>query len=517
MVLSIVPLLLFDLSNAVQLSKVSPVSPTHSCLLSPLPRWSFNKSVGFNPLLWKRLEEEVLQCRTDERNVTSEMLRILQTKSKLNRADLTNHLLGLLEDKYDTKKWIVVVINETVASDDQMQHIESTGFHTAANNGLFALAISVADPADSPELYKLKSRTFDNFFKFPFNKDPSTVSESPRWDLNDIFYYTNRYLTPLRAATDVETLVVRTPCTLLEKNVHLMQFVTIKSSTELGKVYLTNNGVCANYLVMAVIKTSTDDDNQQMEHSKCYTSDSQGNLLRNEVVQNYLTVKDDSILKSYVVMKDKKDSKAQRWRFVNLTVRSDSGKCLTAENGGIGSDVLAQDCVTPLSEKQKWTRHGLQIVNGFNNCLKEERGKVIQDDCKYIPPYLWYDWDVDCEDAVVLTSPVANNYLPLRNEFSRRYLSLNKGGWVTQQPWGDQSDQYWQFINGRFLNKKNGKCLTNNSNYFFIDDCAESGNQWNYRKNQITDGAKCLTIPEDGTSPIIVQSQCKDHPAHYWR
>ena len=39
--------------------------------------------------------------------------------------------------------------------------LKSAGFHTAGANGLFALAISVATPENSPYLYRLKSRTFD--------------------------------------------------------------------------------------------------------------------------------------------------------------------------------------------------------------------------------------------------------------------------------------------------------------------------------------------------------------------
>ena len=61
--------------------------------------------------------------------------------------------------------------------------------------------------------------------------------------------------------------------------------------------------------------------------------------------------------------------------------------------------------------------------------------------------------------------------------------------------------------------------MAHNSNYFLLDDCAESGNEMNYHKKQIADisGAKCLSIPDDGTSTKIEHSQCKDDPVHHWR
>ena len=461
----------------------------------------------------------MLRCRADERNVTSEMLRTLQTnKLNINRADLTNHLLGLLEDKYDTKKWIVVVLNEIV-KDDRIEHLKSAGFHTAAANGLFALAISVATPEDSPELYRLKSRTFDNYFKFPFANKRDSVFE--------ISQYLSRYLTPLRTS-DVETLVVRTPCASSELEM-MQSFVTVKSSAGLGKTYLTNDGTCVSYLAIVAIPSSNSNINSECRYQDTSNvpSTNLGGLLRNEVTQSYLTLKDDSS-KSYVILEERRmghESNAQRWRFVNFTLRSDIGKCLTVVKGE-KSHVRAEYCSTPLDETQKWMRHGLQIVNGFNKCLSlnHEKG-IVQSQCDYRPSYLWYDWDVDCEDAGMSTYlPMANDnsYRPLRNEFSRRYLSLNEGGWVTHQPWSNQSDQYWRFIDGQLLNKKNGKCLmAHNSNYFRLDDCAESGNdhQWNYHNKQIADisGAKCLSIPDDGTSTKIEHSQCKDDPVHHWR
>ena len=61
--------------------------------------------------------------------------------------------------------------------------------------------------------------------------------------------------------------------------------------------------------------------------------------------------------------------------------------------------------------------------------------------------------------------------------------------------------------------------MAHNSNYFLLDDCAESGNEMNYHKKQIADisEAKCSSIPGDGTSTKIVDSQCNDqHPVHHW-
>ena len=212
-------------------------------------------------------------------------------------------------------------------------------------------------------------------------------------------------------------------------------FVTVKTSAGLGKIYLTNDGSCVSFLAIVAISFANSKiiSECRYQDTSNVPSASQGGLLRNEMTQSYLTVKDDSSIKSYVILEGRQmenESKAQRWRFVNWTLRSDTGKCLTVVKGE-KSHVRAEYCSTPLDETQKWTRNGLQIVNEFNKCLslKHEKG-TVQSQCDYRPSYLWYDWDVDCEDAGMSTYlPMANDnsYRPLRNEFSRRYLSLNGG------------------------------------------------------------------------------------------
>ena len=50
---------------------------------------------------------------------------------------------------------------------------------------------------------------------------------------------------------------------------------------------------------------------------------------------------------------------------------------------------------------QIWIRNGLQIFNGFGYCLTSQRWKndyVVQHNCDSTSSFIWYDWDVECEE-----------------------------------------------------------------------------------------------------------------------
>jgi hypothetical protein len=51
-----------------------------------------------------------IECQLDEKNVAHQIGDILKTKSSRNQKELAKSLLQFLEDKYDTKKWIVVLL-----------------------------------------------------------------------------------------------------------------------------------------------------------------------------------------------------------------------------------------------------------------------------------------------------------------------------------------------------------------------------------------------------------------------
>lgn len=161
------------------------------------------------------------------------------------------------------------------------------------------------------------------------------------------------------------------------------------------------------------------------------------NLFRNEYGQAYLTVQDDSNQSgSKRIIVDKwRNSTGQRWRFVrsSMRLRNDNDKCLMAHSRET-PELYQHDCYIGYSPGQTWVRHGLHIVNGFFLCLTLQDSikdsnitYAIQARCDSTPPFLWYTWAVDCEDIIVGNHHLMNKTnLYLRNEFSRRFLSVDK-------------------------------------------------------------------------------------------
>ncbi|XP_046458088.1 uncharacterized protein LOC124204897 isoform X1 [Daphnia pulex] len=60
--------------------------------------------------LTKRLDDMVIDCQADEKNVSQEMRKIMKSQTSRGIKSIADSLLNFLEDKYDTKKWIVVVL-----------------------------------------------------------------------------------------------------------------------------------------------------------------------------------------------------------------------------------------------------------------------------------------------------------------------------------------------------------------------------------------------------------------------
>jgi hypothetical protein len=121
-------------------------------------------------------------------------------------------------------------------------------------------------------------------------------------------------------------------------------------------------------------------------------------------------------------------------------------------------------------------RTGLQIVTYNINPLKarlyndlclafvgskdDDVMYAVLDKCDFTPPFLWYDWDLDCEDAAHKNhTDASNGSRSLRNEFSRRYLSVNESEDYWHHKLGsNHSGQNRKFVHGQLRNNF-GKCL----------------------------------------------------------
>ena len=253
----------------------------------------------------------------------------------------------------------------------------------------------------------------------------------------------------------------------------------------------------------------------------------QTGLLRNEYGQAYLSVQGDSNQEATSIILESKwrNTTGQRWRFIDNQLRNDFGKCLTAWTEQ--SWYLYQyDCHSDWAG-QTWYRHGFQIVNGFNMCLSYEGKKdgrsmyVVQDLCDSTPPFLWYDWDTSCEDAVIIPSSTTGSR-PLRNEFSREYLSVYENeDYVSHKPWSNQPGQKWKFVDGQLRNDHN-KCLMVGKGWYVLQVDCSSGSvkakTWtlNEKRQLISDGGYCLTVDGDNKGYVRIDSYCKDDPKYRW-
>jgi hypothetical protein len=476
------------------------------------------------------------------------MRRVIESKSASNRKEVAETLFDFLVDKYDTRKWIVVILPQT-GSKNQIYSAQSGGFHTASANGTFAAAISLEQTL-SPEMstqidahlknFEFPMETFSNMNRFPIKLG---YSLRPKKEAHDVHKHLIRHLAPLRTNSQliIESLVVETPCTpSMEK---IKDFVSIVASNSTENMQFTNNGTCINHMVLVVpalrptliitnaLTSAAISDSPSSERldwqcnlNETDSDDNRSNLLRNEFGQAFLSVQGDSSLEaaSIILESEWKNSTGQRWRFVDNQLKNDFGKCLTAWK--MQSWYLYQyDCHSDWAG-QKWYRHGFQIVNGFNMCLSYEGKKdgklmyVVQDLCDSTPPFLWYDWDSVCWEAIITLSAAANESRALRNEFSKSYLSGYKDeSWAKHEPWSNQPGQNWEFVNGQLRNG-NGKCLTGKGWYVNQVDCMDtaSAKTWTYNeKRQIaSDDGYCLGV--GNTDGFIVYNYCKDDPEYRW-
>ena len=115
-----------------------------------------------------RLNDMVFHCRMDERMIPDEMLHFIETISVSSRNETAYAILHFLEDKYDTKKWLVITISESDVKSGSIHTARSGGFHTASANGMFTLAISNgAHTLDELISLSTLQRSFLHEFKIP--------------------------------------------------------------------------------------------------------------------------------------------------------------------------------------------------------------------------------------------------------------------------------------------------------------------------------------------------------------
>ena len=250
-------------------------------------------------------------------------------------------------------------------------------------------------------------------------------------------------------------------------------------------------------------------------HSKC----DGGVVLRNEFSQGYLSVMDDSNGANVIVARQFNNSSGQRWHFVDNQLRNDYGKCLTRSSS---TNIYQYDC-HPDWVGQKLKRVGLQIVwmddsdcLSFDDSLKEWQYVVSNEEyipCRLTSPFIWYNWDSDCDDAVVIR-PTENGSRPLRNEFSRLFLTADVE-YAIQLPWTNQPRQHWRFVEGHLKND-DGRCLVARGKYVGSEDCSAKANKWvlNEKRQILNDEGCCLSVGnnEDNISCI----NCINAPQYRW-
>jgi hypothetical protein len=508
--------------------------------------------------LKNRLDDMAIECQLDEKNVAHQIGDILKTKSSRNQKELAKSLLQFLEDKYDTKKWIVVLLPDvkTTAGNSHLEflsvnkvHFTQSGkFHTVSVQGTFVAAISIHPSA--VDLIQFVDTYFEKFH-IPIHTSAqygmTTLMQRAqgyrqRWDKRLLLIHENLhlFLTPVRKRAIIETLVIETPCTSSAEEFEEMVTIVGSNGTEwrwkndefddYGK-----SGWCIDPLVIVVPVNSSSVDELD---DNCENQEVDG-LLRNEFGQAYLSVQGDSNQDGAYIILDRqwRNTSGQRWRFVNNQLMNDFGRCLTVSS--MSSFLFQTSCNFSSTSynkmRQTWRRTGLQIVTININPLKarlyndlclafmgskdDDTMYTVLDKCDFSPPFLWYDWDSNCEDVDLKDHyDATNGSRPLRNEFSRRYLSVYENeDYLHHRPWSNHPGQTWKFVHGQLRNN-NGKCLTGKGWYALQVECNGIANskRWTYNEKRQIVSAEGFCLSVGHQSGYVIYNYCKDDPEHRW-
>lgn len=505
---------------------------------------AYHSSTGSSKLAATILPHDKLS----KKEIENKMRRTLAdtTARYKDRVGVADALLHFLEDEHNnTRKWIVIVISDGDAK--TVDHFQSGGVYTASAGGLFAAAVSIKRSDENPQVWEMFKDRLGNF-ELPIetiivdNKTHSQNEGAFSLKRKDgayvIHQMLNNYLFPplsTCANVTIESMVITTPCTGTRRRI--FDYTTIVGTSDLKWLPMTEQDECAQMLVVSLpIRAGLvmPFGGPQYYHSH-FSSNKSSNvserigLLRNEYGQVYLSVERNSNKDNTRIGADGRwiDSKSQKWQFVNNTLRNGHGKCLVAKNKT--SQVLyQQSCLAGSFPGQTWIRHGLQIVNGFSLCLalkNKEKSSVsdnyvvIQDLCDTTPPFLWYNWDVDLEDKIIV-HPTGNGSRALRNDFSRRYLSVSLVGKVRHEQWSNQPGQNWQVVNKQLRNGLGINCLTNNSTFLIRQEQCASGEQkakiWTLNANGqiVCAHNKCLSVGDK--NGFVTCVSCNNNSKQYW-
>ena len=465
----------------------------------------------------KRLDDMAIECQADEKNVVKEMRNIIKTQTSRDQKAIADSLLQFLENKYDTKKWIVIVLpnssEDWMAKHGNWSGITSVKWHYVNEKTTSALAISTVNYGS--DLSKLVN-TFLEKFQVPIRTLPNLLFQISKYHVNvkEIHEHLNRFLLPLRAESraDIETLVTKVDPAK----------VNIVASNGTEYTLLSDELNCCHLVMVVPVRPnakssikSTNNDKLKCDY-KLRDSNKIG-LLRNEFSQTYLSVLGDSNQEGLPVILDVawKNSSGQRWRFVDDQLMNDHDKCLTAWTRG-SSFLYQYDC-RPNWIGQTWIRNGLQIVNGFNMCLDYDGGTmaVVQNYCDSTPSFLWDDWETSCEDTIV--PPSVNG--AFRNEFSRRYLSVySNEEYVFDKPWNNSPGKSWTFVDGALKNNF-GKCLAGIGWYVQQVDCDDEkadNKRWIYNKKRQIVSAEGYCLAVGNKKSYVSYSYCRDSSEYRW-
>ncbi len=448
------------------------------------------------------------------------MRQVIETNSDSNRDDVAVALLSFLEDKYDTKKWIVIVesINRRTST--------TIDFFSIVVNNTAAYAICTDG---SPKLSSLVSSYWNNF-TFPLSGNRQTSFR------DKVEPYLMKYLTLLRSSSQIyATLISEEPnCgMLLRQNKESLPVVVSSADFEylqMNGTFLNSRCVDIKVMVVPVSETSTSITSslQPANLNNCFPRKnySESGMLRHDYIQGYLSVEGDSEEEGASITLDLewRNSTGQRWRFVNNQLRNDNGKCLTAWNKH--SWYLYQyDCHSDWTG-QSWYRRGLQIVNANSFCLAFVGTKndsimyVAQDDCDATPPFFWYESDCEGAAAAMIINSTFPKFRHLRNEYSKQFLNGPgvDGKQILRYPWVNRAGQYWQLIDGQLKNA-NELCLVGKGWDVIESGCATvvSDGRWKYneKKQIVSAEGYCLSVT-NSKDYRVYYNYCKDDPEQRW-
>ena len=483
-----------------------------------------------------------------QRGVKDEMRQVI-TNLPVDKRNIgvAHTILNTLEDKYDDKKWLVLVISEKEAqSKGTMERVLSGGFHTVSVEGLFAAAVAIDRDAIDPITRKKFQHRAHNYH-FPI-KTIDKMKDRPDLGFNwkylesaeDVYQNFNRYLSPMWMWTnelmEIETVAITTSCGN-HRRIDILDYMTTAASRD-GFTWAVHfeNDDCSDRLVVAVlVPTATRHLSPHKILTKCYFRELLGaglsRVLRNEFSQAYLSVQDNLDNRGANRIIDNKwmDSIGQKWQFVSFflygryqvtQLRNGNNKCLTAYKRQ-SQELYQEDCYLGYSPGQTWEWRGLQIVNGFELCLTLEESIAnssivhdIQARCESTPPFFWYNWAADCENLIVNHPSMKKSNRYLRNYFSKRFLSAAKER-AKHEPWTNQPGQNWKFIDEKLVNG-DSKCLAIKGNFVGQEDCVKNRKEqkWsiNLKTKQVigADG-KCLSVGEK--SGYVTYNTCTSNNA----